>query len=120
MKTKDFNIETILSVTHGKLLTDMSCIYEILNFICDDNLFTHQIPRACKYARKIILKQHPQLNQWNQFSKEINTENWRSYKEKAIKMFGEKLQIQQNASDWTKINPIQELANRFALKSKNS
>jgi len=48
MATKDFHISDILSITDGRLVSTrhMDGIYEILNFMTGDNLFTHQLPRS--------------------------------------------------------------------------
>jgi hypothetical protein len=39
----------------------MGGVYEILNHVTGDNLFTHVLPRACRFAAPLILDQHPQL-----------------------------------------------------------
>lgn len=58
---KTFPLAQVLSITTGRLLCDMDGIYEILNHITGDNLFTHVLPRACRFAAPLILKDHPNL-----------------------------------------------------------
>lgn len=61
--TKAFDLGDILSITTGMLVSPrrMTGVYEILNWMTDDNLFTHQLPRATVAMRPILLAQHPQL-----------------------------------------------------------
>jgi len=105
-----FDIETILSVTHGKLLTSISNIYAILNYLLDDNLFTHQLPRASQFCKEFILAEHPQLKKWDNYSQYVSTETWKEYLGKAKRMFGSKLEISKvPANTWGYKNPIEEL-----------
>ena len=61
--SKDFDLGDILSITTGKLVSPryMEGIYDILNYMTDDNLFTHQLPRAMRECREPLLTQHPEL-----------------------------------------------------------
>lgn len=60
MKRK-FRIEVVLSAVTGILLCSMDDIYDVLNFLTGDNLFTHQLPRAGRVVRIPVFKQHPFL-----------------------------------------------------------
>lgn len=61
--TRDFPLGAILSITDGHLVArnHIDGVYEILNWMTGDNLFTHQLPRASKECRPYLLAQHPQL-----------------------------------------------------------
>ena len=83
-----FDIGTILSVAHSKLLTEIGNVYKILNFMLDDNLFTHQLPRAGRFCAKFLIAQHPKLERWAEFDEQITPENYKEYLEKAKVMFG--------------------------------
>jgi len=63
MSTRSFHLGDILSITTGRLLSPrhMDGIYDILNWMTGDNLFTHQIPRACDECQGPLLAQHPDL-----------------------------------------------------------
>ena len=39
----------------------MDGLYDILNWMTGDNLFTHQLPRACRECAPRLLEQHPGL-----------------------------------------------------------
>ena len=60
---KRFHISDILSVTTGRLVSSrhMEGIYDILNFITGDNLFTHQLPRAMRECEPWLKTQFPYL-----------------------------------------------------------
>lgn len=63
IETQEFHLGTILSVTHGILLSPdhMKGIYEILHWMTGDDLFTHQLPRAADECKPFLLVQHPEL-----------------------------------------------------------
>lgn len=64
-----FNLEAILSVTTGRLLTKskqnnngIEDMYELLSFMCGEDVWTHQLGRFADECRPYILKQYPQLD----------------------------------------------------------
>lgn len=60
---KMFHISDVLSVTTGRLVSSrhMDGIYDILNFLTGDNLFTHQLPRAMRECEPWLRSQFPGL-----------------------------------------------------------
>lgn len=57
-----FPTEAVLTVTTDRMLcSDIGMVYEILNHMTGDNLFTHQLPRAAGKCAPALLEQHPQL-----------------------------------------------------------
>lgn len=58
---RKFHISDVLSVTTGRLVSTrhMDGIYDILNFLTGDNLFTHQLPRAMDECRPWLRTQFP-------------------------------------------------------------
>jgi len=60
---KLFHISDLLSVTTGRLVSSrhMDGIYEILNFLTGDNLFTHQLPRAMDECKPWLRSTFPTL-----------------------------------------------------------
>jgi hypothetical protein len=63
MSTKRFKLGDVLSITTGVLLSEdrMGGVYNILNFMTGDNLFTHALPRAADVCKPVLLNQFPQL-----------------------------------------------------------
>lgn len=64
MTSRLFHISDVLTVTTGRLLSTRGIdgLYDILNFMTDDNLFTHQLPRAGDECAPYLLRQYPILN----------------------------------------------------------
>lgn len=63
MSTKTFDTATILSVTTDRFLCkDIGQIYEILNHVTGDNLFTHVLPRAGRFSKPYLIEANPALD----------------------------------------------------------
>lgn len=62
-ETKTFHIGDILSITTGKLVSPrhIDGVYDILNWLTDDNLMTHQLPRASRECEGFLRAQFPDL-----------------------------------------------------------
>jgi hypothetical protein len=60
---REFHISDVLSVTTGKLVSTrrMEGVYDILNYMTGDTLWTHQLPRANDECAPWLLRQHPAL-----------------------------------------------------------
>lgn len=113
-----FNIGTVLSVSHSRLLTNIDNVYKILNYMLDDNLFTHQLPRAGRFCQKFVIAEHPQLEDWDYFNEQITTNNWEQYLGKAKAMFGNELEISKVPSGvWTYKEPLDEAQEYFAKEN---
>lgn len=110
-KTKDFHLGDILSITHDRLVSPngIGGVYDILNFMTGDNLFTHQLPRAGKAAKPVLLEQHPQLAEINDSN--VTSENWKEWLDVQTAKFGEYLSVTAMdwRADWTSMDPMLEL-----------
>lgn len=109
--SRDFHLGDILSITTGRLvsLTHIGGVYEILNFMTGDSLFTHQLGRASNECRPHLLKQHPQLAEIAE--PDLTPETFRAWLDEQIARFGETLPVEplpQHAHEF--IDPISELA----------
>jgi hypothetical protein len=59
---KTFEIGTVLAITTGRVLGgNFGRVYDILNYMTGDNLFTHQLGRASEECRPHLLRQFPEL-----------------------------------------------------------
>ncbi len=63
MKTKEFHLGDVLSITTERLVSPrhMDGVYDILNFMSSNNLFTHALPRASDECKPYLVAQFPQL-----------------------------------------------------------
>jgi len=82
-----FTIGQILSVYTGKLMCDISDLYKIANFLMDDNLFTHQLPRAAREAKPWLLESLPWLSGLT--LDEVTAKNWKKRLQFYSEQFGE-------------------------------
>lgn len=111
--SKLFHLGDVLSVTDGRLMSPrhMDGIYEILNFMTGDSLFTHQLPRAMKECQPYLLKQFPQLSGIS-FGP-VTKENFDSVLEDLCAEYGEHLLVERLPKDAHEfIDPMSELAEK--------
>lgn len=113
LKQKLFHLGDVLSITDGRLMSPrhMDGIYDILNFMTGDNLFTHQLPRAASECQPFLLRQHPQLAGVE--IGEITPENFKSVLEGLCAEYGEYLMVDalpEHAHEF--IEPMSELAEK--------
>lgn len=61
--SREFDIGDVLSITTGFLVSrrHIDGVYDILNYMTGDNLFTHALPRASRECEPALLAQHPDL-----------------------------------------------------------
>lgn len=61
--TRSFHLADVLTITTGRLVSPrgVEAIYDVLNFMTGDNLFTHQLPRGMDECQAPLLAQHPDL-----------------------------------------------------------
>lgn len=91
--TRSFHIGDILSITDGCLVSPrhIEGVYDILNFMTGDNLFTHQLPRASDECRPHLLTLHPQLSSAD--ASGVTPDNWKAWLADRVKEFGETLPV---------------------------
>jgi hypothetical protein len=60
---RSFILGDVLSITTGRLVSPrhIDGVYDILGYMTGENLFTHQLPRACDQCKPFVLAQHPHL-----------------------------------------------------------
>jgi hypothetical protein len=114
MQTKDFHIGDILSVTTGRLVSPrhIGGVYDILNWMTGESLYTHQLPRVCREAAPVLLAAHPKLASVDRDA-EINPENLSEWLTARIAEFGEALPVPKlKADQHERIDPLSELAEK--------
>lgn len=113
MESRQFHLGDVLSITTGVLMSPrhMEGIYDILNFMTQDTLFTHQLPRARKECAPHLLRQHPHLAGIT--IEGVTKENFKQVLEKMCAEYGETLlvtQLPDHAHEY--IDPVSELAEK--------
>jgi len=103
-----FSTLTIVSMITGKMLGSIDDAYRILDFMTDDSIFTHQIPRAQKVCGEELKKQFPQFAAIR--PQEINTANAADFSLNLIENFGAEFDVSPlPAGVWQKRDPIEDL-----------
>lgn len=92
MSTKQFHIGDVVSITEGSLMSPrhMEGVYDILNFMTGESLFTHQLPIAARECTPELLRQHPQLAGLHL---SVTPANFESELAKLVATFGEMLEV---------------------------
>jgi hypothetical protein len=112
MNTKTFHLGDILSITTGRLVSPrhMDGIYDILNWMTGDNLFTHQLPRAVDECQEPLLAQHPDLaaiTPPENFGGKETVDRWLA---EQVAAYGETREVTPLAADeHSSIDPLAEL-----------
>ena len=101
-----FDLGAVLSVTTSILLCSHGDLYEVLNFMTGDNLFTHQLPRAAKDCQPHILQQHPGLGAID--ASDVTRENWEVFLSEQKRRFGDVVPLVPLA-EWESIDPVDEM-----------
>jgi len=105
---KEYHIGDILSITTSRLvsLRRTDGVYDILNYMTDDNLFTHQLPRASEACRPALLEQYPELAGVDISG--MNGDNWREWLGEQEKRYGAQLPVRP-LELWYRMDPFSEL-----------
>lgn len=106
-----FTLGEVLSITTGTLLCPIGRVYEILNHMTGDNLYTHQLPRAMRECAPYLLKQFPQLAAIN--VEAVTPENWALWLHNLVLEHGNEFtvtKLPEHAHEF--IDPMSELAEK--------
>jgi len=106
---KEFHLGDVLSITTSRLVSPrlIEGVYDILNYMTGENLFTHQLVRAHDVCRPYLLKQFPQLKDVN--CEDVAPDNWRERIDTLVKEFGETLMVEPLPKGvYISIDPITE------------
>ena len=119
MQTKEFHLGDVLSITTGRLVSPrhMDGIYDILNFLTGDNLFTHQLPRASDECKPYLLEQFPQLNEVD--ASGVNGKNHEQWLTEQVAKYGEKFTVKPLPTGAHEAkNPIEEAVEMMGSPDK--
>jgi hypothetical protein len=103
---KTFKLEEVLSAIQGRLLCPISKVYEVLNFLTGDNLYTHQLPRAGRVCQDPVFNQHPFLRDIDVTG--ISPENWEEQLSAIKAKYPNEIELTP-LSEYQIIDPIEEM-----------
>lgn len=114
MQTKEFATCDVLSTITGRLMGDIGGVYEVLNWMTGESVFTHQLPRIGREARPVMVDAHPQLAQAIEEAEQVNTDNWQEWRQKWEDRYGPTITVPKFTADThERIDPLSEAAEHF-------
>lgn len=111
---REFHICDVLSITGEKLVAPrgVEAVYDLLNYMTGDSLFTHQLPRGARECRPWLLKQHPFLGAIS--DDEVTPENVQDWIARVVAEHGEMLSIEPlPPGEHERIDPVSELVEKI-------
>lgn len=107
----------LLSVGTGRLCCSIERIYELMNFLTGDNLYTHQLPRAFRECQPWVVSQFPWLGTLDE--SKCNKDNWWGWVAGICMEHGDEFEVSAlPAGRWTRVDPIQEAIEMTEDKDK--
>lgn len=113
-----FHIGKVLSVVGDRLIApnQITGVYEIMDFLSGASLFTHQLLIYRDACRAELLRQHPQLADWD--DSEVRRDNWGIHVQRAIEKYGAYLEISPIPGGLQIADPISDLGKVGVPKEK--
>ncbi len=122
-KTKDLPTLFVLSVATGRNMEDrgISGVYQVLNWMTGEQLFTHQLPRVGREAAPVLLAALPQLQAAVddcevvfKDADKVDVQAFNEYRERWVKTLGETLPVPKlNHTQHERIDAMSEAAEKF-------
>ena len=111
---KEFPTADVLSAITGYLICQINGIYEVLNYMTGESVFTHQLPRIGREATPVILTVHPELQAAIEEAKQITPDNWHEWRDRWIDRYGPTISVPKMTADQhERIDPMSELAEKI-------
>lgn len=110
MQTKLFHITEVISITCGKMVSvsHMDGIHQMLEFMCGEPIYNHQIPRAVRECAPYLLQQFPALADEN--ADGVTEDTLGQWSSRVAEKYGKMLSVEPlPAGVHFKCDPISEL-----------
>jgi hypothetical protein len=113
--TKTFHIGDVLTAMTGRLVSPrhIEGVYDILNWMTGDSLFTHQLPRASREAEPVLRERFPDLAaiEIPEWGEKGTKEVIYAWLDEQVAIHGETREVAPlDASDHPVIDPLTEFA----------
>lgn len=110
---KDFPTCDVLSTVTGSLVGKIGGVYEVLNWMTGESVFTHQLPRICREAQPVLVARHPLLQLAIDEAEQVNPENWQQWLRTWEDRYGATIAVPKFTIDThERIDPLSELAEK--------
>ena len=115
-KRMKINCAEALTIMQGGLMVEMGRVYELLNYMTGDNLYTHQLPRAARECRPALEQQMPALAVFVDQTP-YDPKNWQEYLAEARVKVGDEFEITP-LENWTHRDPLAEMVEMMGERKK--
>lgn len=108
-----FDTLDVLSAITGRLVSPrrIDGVYEVLNYMTGESLFTHQLPRVGEEARALMVQWQPMLAEAVKEAEQVTPDNWQQWARTWVKRYGTKLMVPRMTAEQHKsVGPMEELA----------
>lgn len=113
-EVREFATADVLSTVTGRLMSSMDGIYQVLNWMTGESVFTHQIPRISREARPVIIAMYPLLQQAVDEAEQVTRENWQRWRQTWEDRYGPTIAIPKFSADaHERIDPMSEALEHF-------
>lgn len=110
---KEFPTVDVLSTITGRLVGKIDGVYQVLNHMTGESVFTHQLPRIAREASPVLVAKHPALQQAIDEADQVSRENWQAWRDTWLDRYGPTIAVPKfGANDHEHIDPISELAEK--------
>lgn len=109
-ETRSFHIGDVLSAYSGYLVSNrhMEGVYDTLNYLTGDSLFTHQLPRAMDECKGWLERLHPKLREID--CSGLTPETLPAWLDRIAAQYGETLELRPLPPEGHEFrHPIEEL-----------
>lgn len=113
METKAFPTHDVLSTITGRLMGEIGGVYNVLNWMTGESVYTHQLPRIGREATPVVLALHPELAQAVEEAEQVNHKNWQAWRAMWETRYGPTITVPRFTADThERIDPVSELAEK--------
>ena len=115
-ETKIFPLSSVLSVVTGRSCQErgISGVYEVLNWMTGEDLYTHQLPRVAKESVAVLISAHPVLADAEADKEAITAENFREWLSKWEAKIGRYIAVpRMRADQHERIDAMSELSEKI-------
>lgn len=114
-RTRVFPVDAVMSTITGILVAEsgIGSVYEVLNWMTGESVYTHQIPRISSEAVPVMLAVYPDMQTAIDEAEQVNGENWRDWLATWTERYGAEIAVPvMNIAEHERIDPASELAEK--------
>ncbi|TPM37019.1 hypothetical protein [Mesorhizobium sp. B2-3-2] len=115
MTTKEFPTRDVLSTITGVLMGEIGGVYQVLNWMTGESVYTHQIPRISREAQPVIIALHPELAPAIAEAENVTQDNYTTWRDTWEDRYGLTIAVpKMTIAEHERIDPLSELAEKVS------